>query len=135
MAAIGAMRRRPTCRNEQYRHDRAVYFDDGTAHVTAVDRHKLDDIQPYIFKRSDGGKSWTRLDAGFALAGAVVHAVREDPVEARAFSMPEPKRACSCPSTTARRLAKPATEPTATARARPVVKDNDLVVATHGRSF
>jgi photosystem II stability/assembly factor-like uncharacterized protein len=45
----------------------------------AVDRHKLDDIAPYAFKTADGGRSWTPITAGLP-NGAVVHAVREDPV-------------------------------------------------------
>ena len=36
------------------------HFDEGTAYV-AVDRHKLDDNHPYIFKTTDGGKTWTQL--------------------------------------------------------------------------
>jgi len=45
----------------------------------AIDRHKLDDIKPYAWKTHDRGKSWTRISAGLP-DGAVVHAVREDPV-------------------------------------------------------
>src|SRR5207237_10581497 len=55
------------------------HFDPGTAYV-AVDRHKLDDTSPCVFKTADGGKTWTRLD-GALPAGAVVHAVREDPAK------------------------------------------------------
>ncbi len=54
------------------------HFDAGTAYV-AVDRHRLDDIGPYVFKTTDYGKTWTRIDAGIP-DGAFVHAVREDPV-------------------------------------------------------
>jgi photosystem II stability/assembly factor-like uncharacterized protein len=46
----------------------------------AVDRHKLDDIAPYAFKTTDGGKTWTSIVAGIP-SGAVVHAVREDPAQ------------------------------------------------------
>ena len=49
----------------------------GTAYV-AVDRHKLDDRQPYIYKTSDYGQAWTKITSGIA-DGAYVHAVREDP--------------------------------------------------------
>ncbi|HEY3811982.1 MAG TPA: hypothetical protein VGL66_02070 [Caulobacteraceae bacterium] len=54
------------------------HYDADTAYI-AVDRHKLDDIQPYAFKTVDGGKSWTPIMAGMP-NGAVVHVVREDPV-------------------------------------------------------
>ncbi|MGH9571440.1 MAG: VPS10 domain-containing protein, partial [Candidatus Angelobacter sp.] len=51
-------------------------FDAGTAYV-AVQRHKMDDFAPYIFKTSDFGKSWTSLTKGIP-ADDYVHAVRED---------------------------------------------------------
>ncbi|HXY96673.1 MAG TPA: hypothetical protein VEH00_06825 [Steroidobacteraceae bacterium] len=53
-------------------------YDADTAYV-AVDRHKLDDVRPYVFVTRDGGRSWARLDAGIP-EGAFVHAVREDSV-------------------------------------------------------
>jgi photosystem II stability/assembly factor-like uncharacterized protein len=51
-------------------------FDAGTAYV-AVQRHKLDDFAPYIFKTTDLGKTWTSLTHGIP-ADAYVHAVRVD---------------------------------------------------------
>ena len=57
----------------------ASRFDPDTAYV-AVDRHKLDDITPYIFATHDAGKTWTRLDATLP-EGSFVHAVREDRVK------------------------------------------------------
>jgi hypothetical protein len=54
------------------------HFDLGVAYI-AVDRHRLDDIAPYAWKTSDGGKTWISIAAGLP-AGAVVHVVREDPV-------------------------------------------------------
>ncbi|MGZ5522444.1 MAG: WD40/YVTN/BNR-like repeat-containing protein, partial [Chthoniobacterales bacterium] len=53
--------------------------DANTAYV-AVDRHKLDDIKPYIYKTSDAGKTWSAITNGIP-EGAVVHAVREDPAK------------------------------------------------------
>jgi len=52
-------------------------FDAGTAWA-AVDRHKLDDLKPYIYVTRDFGKSWTAITDGIP-EGAFVHAVREDP--------------------------------------------------------
>jgi len=52
-------------------------FDAGTAYV-AVDAHKLDNFKPYIFKTSDFGKTWTKLTNGLP-SDSYVHAVREDP--------------------------------------------------------
>src|ERR1051326_197262 len=49
----------------------------GTAYVS-VQRHKMDDFAPYIFKTTDFGKTWTSLINGLP-PDAFVHAVREDP--------------------------------------------------------
>ena len=45
----------------------------------AVDRHRLDDFAPYLYRTADGGKSWTPAAKGI-LRGSFVNAVREDPV-------------------------------------------------------
>jgi photosystem II stability/assembly factor-like uncharacterized protein len=108
------------------------HFDAAIAYV-AVDRHRLDDLKPYIFKTNDTGRNWAAITNGIP-EGAYVHAVREDP-----------KR---------RGLLYAGTElgvyvsfddgghwqplqlnlPTSPVRDL-VVKDDDLVAATHGRSF
>lgn len=44
----------------------------------AFDRHKLDDYRPYVFKTSDCGRSWVNI-AGDLPGKAYVHIVREDP--------------------------------------------------------
>ncbi|HZD96296.1 MAG TPA: hypothetical protein VE133_18685, partial [Candidatus Sulfotelmatobacter sp.] len=48
----------------------------GTAYVS-VQRHKMDDLAPYIFKTTDFGKTWSSLINGIP-SDAFVHAVRED---------------------------------------------------------
>jgi DNA-binding FrmR family transcriptional regulator len=50
---------------------------DAAAAYVAVERHRMDDGTPYVFKTSDSGKTWTSIAAGIP-AGAYVHAVRED---------------------------------------------------------
>jgi photosystem II stability/assembly factor-like uncharacterized protein len=52
-------------------------FAASTAYV-AVDRHKLDDLKPYIFKTTDYGKTWAKITNGLPDNGPA-HAVREDP--------------------------------------------------------
>jgi photosystem II stability/assembly factor-like uncharacterized protein len=52
-------------------------FDAATAYA-AVDCHKLDNFKPYIFKTSDFGKTWTKIISGLP-DNSYVHAVREDP--------------------------------------------------------
>lgn len=48
-----------------------------TAYV-AFERHMFDDFRPYIFKTTDGGKSWTNI-SGNLPAKAYVQIIREDP--------------------------------------------------------
>ncbi|HEX2269192.1 MAG TPA: hypothetical protein VHH35_06645 [Pyrinomonadaceae bacterium] len=48
-----------------------------TAYVS-FERHMFDDFRPYIFKTTDGGKSWTNI-SGNLPAKAYVQIIREDP--------------------------------------------------------
>jgi hypothetical protein len=50
----------------------------GTAYLV-VDAHRLDDMRPYLWKTSDYGRTWKRLDGGLP-RDVYLHAVREDPV-------------------------------------------------------
>jgi len=52
-------------------------FDVGTAYFV-VDRHRLDDYRPQIFRTHDSGDSWKEITSGIS-APAYVHVVREDP--------------------------------------------------------
>jgi photosystem II stability/assembly factor-like uncharacterized protein len=56
----------------------ASHFEAGEAWA-AIDRHRLEDYQPYIYRTRDYGKTWTPAVEGLA-APAYVNAVREDPV-------------------------------------------------------
>ena len=107
-------------------------FDAGSAYV-AIDRHQMDDIGPHIYRTHDFGKTWTRIDRGIAV-NAYVHVVRTDTrrkgllfagTEVGAYVSFDDgdhwqSLQLNLPVTPIRDL---------------VVKDNDLVVATHGRSF
>ena len=53
------------------------HYNAGTAWI-AVDRHRLDDFKPYIYKTTEYGKQWTELVNGIP-DNAYVHVVREDP--------------------------------------------------------
>ena len=55
----------------------ASHFDAKTAYA-AVDRHRLDDFSPHILRTHDGGKSWQEVSSGIP-ATSFVRAVREDP--------------------------------------------------------
>ena len=55
----------------------ASHFDYNTAYAS-VDRHQLQDFEPYIYRTRDMGKSWQRITSGLP-AGVYVHAIKEDP--------------------------------------------------------
>jgi photosystem II stability/assembly factor-like uncharacterized protein len=106
--------------------------DAGTA-FAAIDRHRLDDLRPLIYKTRDGGRTWKRIVAGIP-EGAYVRSVREDPKRKGllyagtelgvyvSFDDGEHWQPLqlNLPVTPVHDL---------------LVKDDDLVVATHGRSF
>ncbi len=54
------------------------HFDAESAYA-GVDRHRLDDSKPYVYRTHDGGRTWTLAVTGIP-AGSFVNAVREDPV-------------------------------------------------------
>ncbi|MGE5344676.1 MAG: WD40/YVTN/BNR-like repeat-containing protein [Acidithiobacillales bacterium] len=54
------------------------HFDAATAYA-AVDRHRLDDLAPYVYRTRDDGRSWELLAKGIP-GGSYVNVVREDPV-------------------------------------------------------
>ncbi len=56
----------------------ASYFDANTAYA-AVDRHRLEDYKPYIYRTRDGGKTWKLIANGIP-EGSYVNAIREDPL-------------------------------------------------------
>jgi hypothetical protein len=58
----------------------ASHFNASTAYA-AIDRHRLDDDHPYIYKTHDGGKHWMRTVSGIP-ADESVNVVREDPKRA-----------------------------------------------------
>ncbi len=51
--------------------------DAGTAYV-AADRHRVDDMRPYLFVTRDFGETWESISEGLPTPG-YVHVVREDP--------------------------------------------------------
>jgi photosystem II stability/assembly factor-like uncharacterized protein len=55
----------------------AGHFDAETAYAS-VDRHRLGDMKPYIYRTHDGGKTWQNVVAGIP-EGAFVNSVKEDP--------------------------------------------------------
>jgi len=110
----------------------ASHFDASTAYA-AVDRHRLDDYAPYIYRTADGGATWTSIGNGIP-NGSFVNAVREDP-KRRGLLYAGTERGVyvsfddganwqllqlNLPVTSIRDIA---------------VHGDDIVLATHGRSF
>ena len=56
----------------------AGHFDGNTAYAS-VDRHRLADDKPYIYRTHDGGRTWQNVVSGIP-DGAYVNSVKEDPV-------------------------------------------------------
>ncbi len=51
--------------------------DEKTAYIS-IDRHMFDDFRPYLFKTTDGGKTWANISANLP-SKAFLWTVREDP--------------------------------------------------------
>jgi photosystem II stability/assembly factor-like uncharacterized protein len=110
----------------------ASHFDDQSAYA-AINRFKLDDLHPHIYRTHDGGVSWKEIVKGIP-ADEVVNSVREDPLRPRLlfagtergvyFSIDDGEQwqplRLNMPATSIRDL---------------VIHDDDIVVGTHGRSF
>jgi photosystem II stability/assembly factor-like uncharacterized protein len=107
-------------------------FDAGTTYA-AVNRIRLDDQRPHVYRTHDGGKTWKEIVSGLP-DNAPVNTVREDPVR-KGLLFAGTERAVfvsfndgddwqplrlNMPATSIRDL---------------VIQGDDVVVGTHGRSF
>ncbi len=106
--------------------------DAGTAYV-AVDRHQNDDLAPYIYKTSDYGATWTRISSGIP-EGAFVRAVREDPKK-KGLLYAGTERGVFVSFDDGAHWRSLQINLPITPVHDLVIKDDDLVLATHGRSF
>ncbi|HEY5491743.1 MAG TPA: glycosyl hydrolase [Gemmatimonadaceae bacterium] len=110
----------------------AGHFNAGTAYV-AANRFQQDDFAPILYKTADYGKTWTKIVTGIP-AEEFTRAIREDPKKSGLLYATTEKGVWvsfddgghwqslrrNMPSVPVHDL---------------VVKDNDLVIGTHGRSF
>ena len=107
-------------------------FDARTAYA-AVNTMRLDDFRPHIYRTHDGGRTWTQITNGIA-DGAVINVVREDPKrKGLLFAGSEDQVWVSFDDGdhwSSLRLNMPATSIRDL-----IVKDDDIAVGTHGRSF
>ena len=104
----------------------------GTAYV-AVERHRLDDFAPYMFKTNDFGKSWTSISNGIP-AGNYVHAIREDRKRKGLLYAGTEKGVYVSFDDGGNWQPLQLNLPVSPVNDL-VVHNNDLVVATHGRAF
>jgi len=59
----------------------ASRYAEGAAYV-ALDRHTVGDMQPYVFKTADYGKSWTQLSTAPSGVRGYAHVIKEDTIDA-----------------------------------------------------
>jgi photosystem II stability/assembly factor-like uncharacterized protein len=110
----------------------AGHFDRATAYA-AINTLRLDDMHPHIYRTHDGGKTWTEIANGISDFGPV-DVVREDPKrKGLLFAGTEREVYVSFDDGDhwqSLRLNMPATSIRDL-----IIKDDDLVVGTHGRGF
>ncbi len=110
----------------------ASHFEANEAYA-AVERHQLEDYEPYFYRTRDGGKTWQKITKGLP-AGIYVQTIKEDPVR-RGLLFAGTERnvfvsfndgddwqslQLNLPAVSMRDLA---------------IRGDDLIVATHGRGF
>ncbi len=110
----------------------ASRHDPGTAYLAAK-RYQLDDRAPYIFKTADYGASWTKIVEGIR-ADAYVHAVREDPKRKGLLYAGTEHGIYASWDAGAHWQSLALNLPDVQVPDL-VVEENDLVIATHGRSM
>ncbi len=109
----------------------ASHFDVNTAYA-AVNRIRLDDMNPHIFKTTDGGTTWKEMITG--LTADPVNTVREDPFR-KGLLFAGSERHVSVSFDDGNHWQPLRLNMPATSIRDLVIKDDDIVVGTHGRSF
>jgi photosystem II stability/assembly factor-like uncharacterized protein len=113
----------------------ASRFDPLVAYI-AVDRHRLGDTAPYIYRTGDGGKSWTAIVQGLPNDDALdfVNVVREDTVQrGLLYAGTESGAFVSFDDGAHWQDLQRGLPPTSVRDM--VLHGDDLVLATHGRGF
>jgi photosystem II stability/assembly factor-like uncharacterized protein len=110
----------------------ASRFEPGAAYVVA-EAHRLGNFKPYLWKTSDYGKTWKNLTAKLP-QDTYLHVVREDHKKRGLLYVGTELGLAMSPDDGSSWQALTMNFPPVAVHDL-VVKDNDLVVATHGRSF
>jgi photosystem II stability/assembly factor-like uncharacterized protein len=110
----------------------AGHFDLGTAYAS-VDRHRLNDRSPHIYRTHDGGKTWTEIVSGIPV-GAFVNSVKEDPKQKGLLYAATELRVYISFDDGAQWQPLQNNMPATSVRDI-LVHGDDLDVATHGRGF
>ncbi len=109
----------------------ASRYDNLTAYV-AVNRIRCDDQAPYIYKTTDGGKSWKKIVTG--LPNEPINTVRED-AERKGLLFAGSENAVYVSFDAGEHWQTLRLNMPATSIRDLVIKDDDIVIGTHGRSF
>jgi photosystem II stability/assembly factor-like uncharacterized protein len=110
----------------------AGHFDPDTAYA-AVNTLRIDDLRPHIFATHDSGKTWTEIVNGIP-AGQTINAVREDPQRKGLLFAGAEKGVYASFDDGANWESLRLNLPASSVRDL-IIKNDDLVVATHGRGF
>jgi photosystem II stability/assembly factor-like uncharacterized protein len=110
----------------------ASHFNANVAYL-AIDRHRLDDDTPYIYRTDDGGRHWSRIDHGIP-RDSFVNVVREDPVRQGLLYAGTERGMFVSFDNGANWQSLQQNLPMTSVRDIDV-HGNDLVLATHGRGF
>ncbi len=107
-------------------------FDAGTAYVAAT-RYKLDDYRPYLYKTTDYGQSWSRIDSGIP-EHDFTRVIRADPVRKGLLYAGTETGLYLSTDDGANWQRFQLNLPVAPVH-EILIKENDLIVGTHGRSI
>jgi len=110
----------------------AGHFDANTAYA-AVNTLRIDDLRPHIFATHDSGKRWTEIANGIPV-GQIVNAIREDPERKGLLFAGTEKGVYLSFDDGANWESLRLNLPASSVRDL-IVKNDDLIVATHGRGF
>ena len=108
------------------------HFDVNFAYA-AVNSLRLDDLRPHIYRTKDGGRTWARVTNGLP-DGGIINAVREDPFR-RGMLFAGSEQAVFASFDDGERWQSLRLNMPATSIRDLVIKDDDLIVGTHGRGF